>query len=304
MSRVCFLSALLCFIYVLGGCNQEVEITGPSALESGSVNLDVGGWDDFGFSFGSGSITYGGGGDIAAYISTSGVAIRVPDGKIFDLGPVHFESVSTGVDRGRQYLVRVVEGHVYSIKVRGGFYAKILVTQAGTRGFSKGVLAFDWVFQRNHTPNFMVSVPTLTPIPETAPAANPAPLAAPLIAREPGDPSIYLYGIQTQDVELGQPLLLDLSVVNSIGKPPMTVQFILRVPSGWSLSGAGFVESCTGQCSATYKVRTGGNRSIQITLQPNQSGSFVIQGRMEWLFGDDQRTLGGQNLLLPVTVKP
>lgn len=207
-------------------------------------------------------------------------------------------------------MTQVLEGHVYSIRFGDGFHAKILVTRAGKIRSSRGVLSFDWVFQRNQTPSFVSSFSTSTPVPSTAiPIAppllftpSPPSLAAPLPGG-PGEPSIYLHGTQTQ-VTLGQPVRLDLSVVNSIGRPDMTVQLILRVPSGWTLSGAGFVESCTGQCTSVYEISAGGNRSIQLNLQPNQDGAFMVQGRLEWFFGGDTSTLDGQNLSLPITVEP
>lgn len=139
--------------------------------------------------------------------------------------------------------------------------------------------------------------PTATPIPTLTPT--------PVVPSEcsPGEPCAYLYGTRTT-VKLNEPVLLDLSIVNSIVKPAMTVQLLLRVPSGWTLSGAGSAEACTGQCTAKYEVRAGGNRSTQITVQPNQPGSFVIQGRLEWFFGEDKSTVAGGNLSLPVTVEP
>ena len=92
--------------------------------------------------------------------------------------------------------------------------------------------------------------------------------------------------------------------MNSIAKPEMTLKLILQVPSGWSMSGSGFTESCTGQCTATYQVASGDQRSIELEMQPNQSGSFVVEAQMEWWFGDDPTTLDGGAVELPLTVVP
>ena len=94
------------------------------------------------------------------------------------------------------------------------------------------------------------------------------------------------------------------TIVNSIAKPEMTLKLILQVPSGWSMSGSGFSESCTGQCTASYVVDSGDQRSVELEIQPNQAGSFTVEAQMEWWFGEDTSTLDGKAVSLPLNVIP
>ena len=116
-----------------------------------------------------------------------------------------------------------------------------------------------------------------------------------------GQPTVNLHATRTE-VRLGEPVRLQLSVVNSIARPVMTLKLILQVPSGWSMSGTGFAGSCTGQCTATYDVASCDQRAIDIEMQPNQSGSFTVESQMEWWFGNDLSTLDGKEVSLPLTV--
>ena len=68
------------------------------------------------------------------------------------------------------------------------------------------------------------------------------------------------------------------------------------------MSGSGFAGSCTVQCTATYDVASGYQRSIDIEMQPNQAGSFTAESQMEWWFGNDVSTLDGTTVSLPLTV--
>lgn len=103
-------------------------------------------------------------------------------------------------------------------------------------------------------------------------------------------PTVNLHATQTE-VNIGSPIVLNLAADNSIAKPEMTLKFILQAPSGWSVSGAGFTAACSGQCTATYKVPSGAQRSINIEMMPNQAGSFDAVAEMEWYFGEDLSTL-------------
>lgn len=105
-----------------------------------------------------------------------------------------------------------------------------------------------------------------------------------------GETDVILHATQTE-VKLGESIALTLAATNSIVKPPMTLKFVLRTPSGWSIKGTGFAESCAGQCVATYDLDPGGQRNIDLELVPNQAGRVNVEARMEWYFGDDTLTL-------------
>lgn len=123
-----------------------------------------------------------------------------------------------------------------------------------------------------------------------------------VLAGEPGLPNIYLYSRET-DVKLGDPVLLELSVVGSILQDPMKVQLILRVPSAWVINGEGFALGCTSQCNGVYDIDPGDNRSVPITIQPNQEGTFMVGGNVEWLSKIDDALRGGRSFNIPVVVR-
>ena len=130
----------------------------------------------------------------------------------------------------------------------------------------------------------------------TKPVEVPTP--APSIS---GEPTVNLHATQTE-VGIGEPVVLTLSADNSIAKPQMTLKFILQVPSGWSMSGTGFTEACSGQCTATYQVPSGDQKSIFLEMLPNQAGSFNAEALMEWYFGDDVSTLTRESKSLALNV--
>ena len=125
----------------------------PSQVEKGSTTLELG----EGFSFSLAVVTEGDAGDLAFYWSSDGPGLRVPDGKIKSLGPVRFDSVSEVPNLSfwnSPSVLRVQVGHVYSLKISGGYYAKVLVTGARRKGFDAGTLSFDYAFQRTGTREF------------------------------------------------------------------------------------------------------------------------------------------------------
>ena len=105
-----------------------------------------------------------------------------------------------------------------------------------------------------------------------------------------GETDVTLHATQTE-VKIGETVALNLAATNSIAKPEMTLKFILRTPSGWSLSGTGFTTACAGQCIAVYKIDSGGQKNIYLEMRPNEVGRVNVEARMEWFFGDDTNTL-------------
>ena len=105
-----------------------------------------------------------------------------------------------------------------------------------------------------------------------------------------GETEVTLHATQTE-IQVGQPVRLNLSAINSIVKPPMTLTLIIKTPSGWSLTGTGFADACGPQCIATYNLDSGQLRDIGVDMVPNQPGDFEVEARMEWYFGDDPSTL-------------
>ena len=140
----------------------------------------------------------------------------------------------------------------------------------------------------------------LEPVPTPTPPPTPTPTPEPTTPPE-AEPSVKLQADKFE-VKVGEPVVLNLSAVNTIAKPEMTLQFILQVPSGWSMSGAGLTDACSGQCVATYKLAPGELKSTFLHMLPNQIGSFDAKGRITWYFGDDTQILYGESVSLELTV--
>ena len=120
-----------------------------------------------------------------------------------------------------------------------------------------------------------------------------------VIDRDP--PNINLHATQTE-VTLGEMIVLNLTAANPITNPEATLQLVLKAPSGWSVSGAGFAQSCTGQCIATYPIAPGEQQSININMLPNQPGLFFVTGDLTWYFGNDREIAGNKSVSLDLNV--
>jgi len=139
---------------------------------------------------------------------------------------------------------------------------------------------------------------TPTPITITA-SQTPTPAAT---ASEPESSAVLLHGEKT-DVELGEDILLKLSAVNLITKPPMTVQVMIYPPSGMSVTSSEFVKSGAGIYTTTYSLNRGDGRDIEVGIKTNQVGDFNVKGRIIYYFGDNQSTAEDHTLNLPIKVR-
>ena len=82
----------------------------------------------------------------------------------------------------------------------------------------------------------------------------------------------------------------------------MTVQLILRVPSGMSVTSSEFIKGGGGQYTATYMVQPGDIRQIEVHIMTNQPGDFTVTGDILNYFGDDKSTEERGTVDLPVKV--
>jgi len=141
---------------------------------------------------------------------------------------------------------------------------------------------------------------TITPPPTTFPESieTPAPTTS-----KPGGVIVYLHGEKT-DVTVREDIVLSLSAVNLITKPTMTLQLILKVPSGMSVTSTEFIESGAGMYTATYTVEPGKERHIGVNIRTNQVGDFNVEGNICYYFGGDKSTAEYKNIKLPVKVNP
>jgi uncharacterized repeat protein (TIGR01451 family) len=114
--------------------------------------------------------------------------------------------------------------------------------------------------------------------------------------------SVQLHGEKT-DVVLGENILLKLSAVNLITKPTMHVQVIIIPPSGMSVTSSAFAKSGAGQYTTTYELEPGSGKDIEVAILSNQVGTFDVNGRIIYYFGDDREAAEDHTLTLPITVR-
>lgn len=144
--------------------------------------------------------------------------------------------------------------------------------------------------------------PTPPPAPGETPSPAPTPTPTPEPTPRPGEPKVYLH-LDRTNVLVGEEIHATLSIVNSIARPTVTVSLILKVPSGWSVSATERLEGGGGQYVGNYEVNTGKEKHIGITMRPNEPGEFIVQGDLEWYFGEDKTTLEAKTQKFPVKVR-
>ncbi|MGB9926781.1 MAG: hypothetical protein ACPK85_00080 [Methanosarcina sp.] len=134
------------------------------------------------------------------------------------------------------------------------------------------------------------------------PEPTPTPEASKAPQQTPPSASVNLHGEKT-DVIAGEDILLKLSAVNLITKPPMHVQVIIIPPSGMSVSSSEFVQSGAGQYTTTYELDPGQGRDIEVRIESYQPGEFNVKGRVVYYFGGNIKNAEDYTLELPITVR-
>ena len=101
-------------------------------------------------------------------------------------------------------------------------------------------------------------------------------------------PTVNIHGQLTRTYLGGPPIRITLAIVHTILiQQDMTANLLVRVPSGWSLTGSGFASACTGICNAVYELTPGENKHIEMDIIPNEVGENVITAKVEWVLDDD-----------------
>lgn len=85
-------------------------------------------------------------------------------------------------------------------------------------------------------------------------------------------------------INMGEEDGLTLIATNVITKPIMTVQLILTIPTGMSITSTEFTQKGAGQYSSVVDVKPGDIGYIQATVKANQAGSHKIEGRIVYYF--------------------
>ena len=161
-------------------------------------------------------------------------------------------------------------------------------------------LMFTGLYYPENNKNLFKSVSIQCPITVKEPSKE-IPPTSKLTSTSPEEAIIYLHGEKTS-VTVEDDIILSLSAINLITKPTMTLQLILKVPSGMSITSTEFVESGAGQYTATYTVEPGKERYIGVNIKTNQVGDFNVEGDICYFFGGDKSTVEYKNVKLPVKV--
>ncbi|MHC1596387.1 MAG: PEGA domain-containing protein, partial [Candidatus Syntropharchaeales archaeon] len=97
-------------------------------------------------------------------------------------------------------------------------------------------------------------------------------------------PSVY-FGTTRTAINKGEDAIFTLSAVNPIGNPSMTVQLILKPPSGVSVTSSSFAKAGSGIYTCTQTIESGDNvRSIEVRLTGNQIGTHEIASEVYYQF--------------------
>jgi len=101
---------------------------------------------------------------------------------------------------------------------------------------------------------------------------------------ERAGPSIGFVSTRTA-INKGEDAIFTLSAVNPIGNPSMTVQLILKPPSGVSVTSTSFAKAGSGIYTCTQTIESGDNvRSIEVRLTGNQAGTYEIESEVYYQF--------------------
>ena len=146
-----------------------------------------------------------------------------------------------------------------------------------------------------------VAPPTVAP-PTPAPPTAAPPTAGLVINCAVGQPCVDIHADRTEISE-GEEVRFTLSMLNTITLPPMTVGMNMQMPSGWSLVGEGLADNCSSQCSGTYLIDPGQQRSVIFTGRANQPGQYTLQGHLTWYFGNDASQPRGAPKAIQITVR-
>ena len=103
-------------------------------------------------------------------------------------------------------------------------------------------------------------------------------------------PSVY-FGTTRTAINKGDEAIFTLSAVNPIGNPSMTVQLILKPPSGVAVTSSSFAKAGSGIYTCTQVIESGDNvRSIEVSFTGAQTGTYEIASEVYYQFKGSPRS--------------
>ena len=121
---------------------------------------------------------------------------------------------------------------------------------------------------------------------------------------EPCQPYLDLHG-QVTDVIVGEEIILYLTIANPITSPGMlSVQLTLQVPSGWSVTAAGFAQGVGGLWTYSYNIEQGAEpRAISLSILANEPFEGPVRGYVDYCF-EGQQAKHREKVTLQVRAAP
>lgn len=98
-----------------------------------------------------------------------------------------------------------------------------------------------------------------------------------------GDVKVNL-GFERTTVKEGEEVMVTLSAINPETNPSLNIQLILTVPDEMSITAIEFIESGGRQYTATYLVKPGDERHINIFVKTHKPGVYYIKGDYYYYF--------------------
>jgi len=161
--------------------------------------------------------------------------------------------------------------------------------------------------------SFMVTAPT-TPTPDVTPTVTPTP--TPEVTPTPTTPvpttpvpseaafrlppSVSLTSTKTT-IKAKEPAILTLSMINPlVNDVDLTVQAILKVPSGVHITATSFARSGSNQFTGTFKVRPNEEKHITIQVTAAEVGPKVIESQIIYYPGEDKSKFSQLQQTIPI----
>lgn len=111
-------------------------------------------------------------------------------------------------------------------------------------------------------------------------------------------------GFERTTVKEGEEVMVTLSAINPETNPPLHIQLILTVPDEMSITAIEFIKSGGRQYTATYLVKPGDERHINIFVKTHKPGVYYIKGDYYYYFNGADSTKNHGNKSKNINVMP
>jgi TolB protein len=134
---------------------------------------------------------------------------------------------------------------------------------------------------------------------ETSPQTAPPLLESLEISNDEVSIQLYILDNKISTEEDTEIILSAVSYINN--EDDMTLQTILKIPSGVAVSGV-YADTGGGQYIATSVIEPGNMEKISAAVIPTNSGDYVLEGELVYYFGDDKSSGDIKRIKVPLTV--